>query len=389
MIPKLKNKHVSPQLPKALPHFPQFIERKIVICIIVLIFSFMLCSCSSSKDKTNTEKPIAVEIKEIQPVDLPVEVETTGRLSPDREVTLISEVNGAVKTYLADVGNHVEKNQALIKINPVDYQLAVNEAKANFASAQAQLDLAKKSYERSKILLPRDVISKDVFEKSESQYKAARAGIDRVKAMVDIAQERLNKTIIRAPFQGLVAVRMVEIGQTIGAGQPVMTIVVLDPIRIKISLSEKDYIRLDQSDPVSVSVDTFPGNSFSSHIDLIGVKADLRTSTFGVDILVDNPELLLKAGLTARVRITTDVIPNAILISQSTILYRENSKEVFIVDNDNKAQRRDIQLGVIVGADVQVVSGLSPKDKLVISGGQYLKPGDTVMISSSGIAKTQ
>jgi RND family efflux transporter MFP subunit len=139
---------------------------------------------------------------------------------------------------------------------------------------------------------------------------------------------------------------------------------------------------------VSVSVDTFPGNSLNSRIDLIGVKADPRTSTFGVEILVDNPELILKAGLTARVRITTRVIPNAILISQSTILYRENSKEVFVVDADNKAQRRDIQLGVTVGADVQVVSGLSPKDKLVITGGQYLKPGDKVMISSSGLTQT-
>ncbi|MBW2363956.1 MAG: efflux RND transporter periplasmic adaptor subunit [Deltaproteobacteria bacterium] len=277
----------------------------------------------------------------------------------------------------------------MVKINPVDYQLALNEAKANLASAQAQLDLAKKSYERSKILLPRDVISKDTFEKSESQYKAALAGIDRVKAMVDIAQERLKKTIIRAPFPGLVAARMVEVGQTIGAGQPAMNIIDLDPIRIKISLSEKDYIHLDQNDPVSVSIDTFPQNSLNSRIDLIGVKADPRTSTFDVEILVDNPELILKAGLTARVRITSDVIPNTILIPQSTILYRENSEEVFVVDADNKAQRRIVRLGITVGANVQVLSGLTSKDRLVITGGQYLKPGDTVMISSSELANTQ
>jgi len=237
--------------------------------------------------------------------------------------------------------------------------------------------------------LPRDVISKDTFEKSESQYKAALAGIDRVKAMVDIAQERLKKTIIRAPFPGLVAARMVEVGQTIGAGQPAMNIIDLDPIRIKISLSEKDYIHLDQNDPVSVSIDTFPQNSLNSRIDLIGVKADPRTSTFDVEILVDNPELILKAGLTARVRITSDVIPNTILIPQSTILYRENSEEVFVVDADNKAQRRIVRLGITVGANVQVLSGLTSKDRLVITGGQYLKPGDTVMISSSELANTQ
>ncbi|MBW1984567.1 MAG: efflux RND transporter periplasmic adaptor subunit [Deltaproteobacteria bacterium] len=374
--------------------FSQLVGRKIILIITILILFFLQSGCSSSKDKTGIEKPVAVEIKEIQTIDLPVDVETTGRLSPNREVMLMAEVSGAVKTYFADMGDSVEKNQALVKINPVDYQLALNEAKANLASAQAQLDLAKKSYERSKILLPRDVISKDTFEKSESQYKAALAGIDRVNAMVDIAQERLKKTVIRAPFPGLVAARMVEVGQTIGAGQPVMNIIDLDLMRIKISLSEKDYIRLDKNDPVSVSIDTFPQNSLNGHslnsrIDLIGVKADPRTSTFDVEILVDNPELILKAGLTARVRITADIIPNAILIPQSTILYRENSQEVFIVGADNKAKRRIVQLGVTVGADVQVLSGLTSKDKLVITGGQYLEPGDTVMISSSEVANTQ
>jgi RND family efflux transporter MFP subunit len=362
--------------------------------IIFITFLLLLTGCSSSKDSANTDKPIAVEIKEIQAIDLPIDVETTGRLSPNREVALMAEISGSVKTYLADMGDSVETHQALVKINPIDYQLALNEAKANLASAQTQLDLAKTSYERSKILLSRNVISKDTFEKSESQYKVALAGIDRVKAMVDIAQERLKKTVIRAPFPGLVAARMVEVGQTVGAGQPVMSIVDLDPMRIKISLSEKDYIYLDQNDTVLVSIDTFPqkklnGHNLNSRIDLIGVKADPRTNTFDVEILVDNPEHILKAGLTARIRITSDIIPNTILIPQSTILYRENNKEVFIIDADNKAQRRIVQLGINVGADVQVLSGLAPKDRLVITGGQYLTQGDTVMIASSELANTQ
>jgi len=361
------------------------------IFTVFLISLLLLNACSSSKDTSSVDKPVAVEIKEIRVIDLPVIIETTGRLSPNRDVTLMAEVSGSVKTYLSDMGESVEKHQALVKINPVDYQLALNEAKANFASAQAQLDLAKKSYERSKILLPRDVISKDTFEKSESQYKAAVASINRVQAMVDIAQERLKKTIIRAPFPGHVAARMVEVGQTIGAGQPVMSIVDLDPMRIKISLSERDYIYLDQNDPVHVTIDTFPqnnpnGHSLNSRIDLIGVKADPRTNTFDVEILVDNPDRVLKAGLTARVRITSHIIPNTILIPQSTILYREKNKEVFIVDADNKARRRIVELGINVGADVQILSGLAAKDRLVISGGQYLNPGDRVMISSSELA---
>jgi len=363
----------------------------LVCCFIPVFFILigLLSGCSSSKGKETTEKPVAVEIKRIKAMDLPVEVETTGRLSANKDVTLMAEVSGSVKTYLADMGDTVERNQALVKINPVDYQLALNEAKANLTSAQAQLDLATKSYERSKALLLRDVISKDTFDKSESQYKASLAGLNRIKAMVDIARERLNKTTIRAPFSGRVANRMVEVGQTVGPGQPVMSIVDLDPMRVRIGLSEKDYIHLDLDDPVSVSIDAFPENSITARIDMIGVKSDPRTNTFDVDILVDNPDHRLKAGLTARVRITADIIPNTILIPQSTILFRERNKEVYIVDANNKAQRRLLRLGVNVGADVQVLAGLSENDRLVITGGQYLNPDVNVIISSPETANPQ
>ncbi|MCJ7773582.1 MAG: hypothetical protein MUP22_10680, partial [Desulfobacterales bacterium] len=89
-------------LKKTILNKKMYRNTKYFLIITILILFFMLLACSSSKDKTNAETPIAVEIKEIHAIDLPVEVETTGRLSPDREVTLIAEVSGAVKTYLAD-----------------------------------------------------------------------------------------------------------------------------------------------------------------------------------------------------------------------------------------------------------------------------------------------
>lgn len=329
------------------------------------------------------EKSIPVRIMKIKNQDLPLVVELIGRLAPNREVTLSAEVEGVIKSYHADVGDKVQERLPLIRMNPKDYQLALKEAEANLAVAQTRLDASEKTFRRAKDLLPQKTISMDSFEKAEAEYKSAQASIDHIKVVIDIAKERLKKTKIKAPFAGLISARMVEIGQTVSPGRPLMTLVDLNTMRVKVYPGEKDYVHLDRNDPVSITIEASPESTFKGHIDRIGIKADERTNTFDVEILVDNPDLYLKAGMTARVEITTAVIRNAILIPQSTVLYRKDRKEVFVVDSEHMAEARQIELGRSEGAQVQILMGLRPGDNLVITGGQYLKPGDRVMVASS------
>jgi len=349
---------------------------------------FLLClviffpGCSPSKEEeteTLSEKPIPVRVVKIKARDLPLVVESVGRVAANREVTLSSEVGGVVEAYSADVGDRVEDGEHLVSIDPRDYRLALKEARANLEAARARLEAAAKAYDRSKALLPQKVISSDAFDKYEADYKSSKAALSQAQAMVDVSRERLKKTKISAPFAGAVAARLVEEGQTVGVGTPVMTLVDLKAVHVKIHTPECDYVRIDRRDPVHVTVEAFPEKPFTGHIDRIGVKADARTNTFDVQILIDNPDFLLKPGLTARVRITTDVIPDTILIPQSTVLYREDRREVFVIGKDNRAELRTIKLGRTQGSSIQVLEGLAPGEGLIISGGQYLKPGDRIV----------
>ena len=351
----------------------------ITICLIFLTS----CSQQSEGDIQKEEKPVPVRVMEIENHDFPLIVELVGRLVPNREVTLSAEVGGVVESYNADIGDRVENGRTLVRIDQTDYRLALKEAEANLDVRQARLDAMEKSFERSRNLLTRNVISQNAFEKSEADFKASHASVAHGKVLVEIAEERLNETRISAPFSGLIASRMVEKGQAVGVGQPVMTLIDLDPMRVRIYLTERDYVHLDWEDPVSVIIDASPESVLKGHIDRIGIKADERTNTFEVEILVENSNLFLKAGMTANVHLTTAVIHDAIMIPQSAVLYRKNRKEIFVVGPNQKAQVREIETGRSEGALIQILKGLIPGDKLVVTGGQYLKPGNSIMLSST------
>jgi RND family efflux transporter MFP subunit len=360
-----------------------------ILCLSLILF-ISACTQSETEEKKPIEdKAVPVKVLDIETQDLPLIVESVGRLTANREVTLAAEVGGVVKEYKADVGDRVETSQLLVRIDPRDYQLALREAKANLAAGRARLDASSKTFERSKALLPQKVISSDAFDKNEAEYKTAKATLAQIKAMVDVAIENVNKTRITAPFEGLVAKRLIEKGQTVGVGTPVMTLVDLDTVRVAIHMAECDYVCVDPDDPVLVTVEAFPEKSFKGRIDRIGVKGDERTNTFDVEILLDNPGLTLKAGLSARVRITTDVIPDTILIPQSTVLYREDRREVFVVGQGLLAELRTVKLGRTRGSLVQILEGLDSGDRLIVSGGQYLKSGDKLILPTSEEIATQ
>ncbi len=357
-------------------------KRLIMIGMIAGLVAFSGCS-PQKEEKTLESKPRSVNIAVVESRDLPIVVNAVGRLVPNREVVLSSQVSGIVQIYSVDTGDAVAADKMIVSLDPTDYRLALNEAEANLLSVRARYASAKNSFGRAGQLLPENVITPDVYDKIEAEYKATQAAVTQAESVVDIQRRRLDKTVIRAPFDGLVTRRLVETGQNINIGDPVMAIADMQRMRVKIHVNEQDYVHLDKDDAVSVLVEAYPDTSFPGQVDRVGVKADPQTNTFEVDILVANPDLVLKAGLTAAVSITIDEIQDAVMIPQSCVLFREHRQEVFVVAEGNKAAVREVKLGRIDGSFVRIMEGLVPGDKLVTIGSHYLKHGDSVIITDS------
>ncbi len=355
--------------------------RKRLIITLIVSGLITLAGCNPpEKTETVQEKHPTVRIKKIVSRDLPILVNAVGRLIPNREVVLSSQVAGIVMAYNADVGSDVLAGDSLVKLDPTDYRLVLDEAKANLQSARAKLAAVTNAFKRARQLLPQNVITPEAFDKSEAEYKASKALAAQLKTAVDMAQRQLDKTVINAPFGGYVTKRFVELGQNIAMGEPVMTVADMKTMRIRIHLNERDYVHLDKDDPVTVKIEVYSETEFPGKVDKIGIKADSRTNTFEVEILVENPGILLKAGLTARVFIRTHIIRDAIMIPQNCVLFREDRKEVFVVGEGDTATIRKVKIGRTKGSAVRVLEGLVHGDTLVITGSQYLKSGDGVTI---------
>jgi membrane fusion protein (multidrug efflux system) len=342
----------------------------------------MVGGCGPSEETQVVEnKPRAVRVQTIASRDLPIVVKSVGRLAPNREVVLSAQVSGILMHYDADVGSKVALGTALATLDMTDYKLALQEAKSNLLAAQVRLTAAENTFERAKRLFPANAITPELYDQSEAAYKSSKAQVAQLKTMVAVAQRRLDKTAIATPFDGYVTQRFVEIGQNVAIGDPIMQVADMETMRVNIYINELDYVHLDKDDPVTVAVEAYSQESIAGRVDKIGIQADPRTNTFEVEILVDNSDFNLKAGLTARVVIQTEVIPAAVMVAQNSVIFRENRKEVFVVGQDNLADVRQVKLGRVEGSLVRILEGLMPGDNLVVAGGQYLKPGDKVVVT--------
>jgi membrane fusion protein (multidrug efflux system) len=195
-----------------------------VIRSIILLILIPLVGCGAPEEESVVEtKPRAVRVETIVSRDLPIVVNAVGRLLPNREVTLSAEVGGIVMQYSADVGSAVDEAAILVHIDRADYELALKEAEANLRAAEIRLPVTQKSYERAQELLPDNVITQERYDQAEAAYESAKALVDQLKTTVALARRRLEKTTIKAPFDGYVTQRFVEMGQNIAMGdEPVM-----------------------------------------------------------------------------------------------------------------------------------------------------------------------
>lgn len=319
----------------------------------------------------------------------------TGNTAAVNSTTLVARVQGFIEGIKYNDGDTVKTGQTLFVIEQKPYQLALEQAQAGLASAEASTKQTKADYDRQKDLAAKNIASQSTLDQATASYDAAVAKQKQSQVDIEQAQLNLDYTEVKAPFDGIVTARQVSLGQLVGAGSPttLATIVQLEPIYVNFYVSEADVQSIRASVrargmtadelrkiPVEVGLQSENGYPHKGTLDYASPTLTSATGTLLVRGILANENRALLPGYFVRVRVPRTKDADALLVPDRVVGSDQAGRYVLVANKDDVVEQRKVKLGQQVG-DLRVIeSGLSPDDRVVISGlmtvvaGQKIEP---------------
>jgi multidrug efflux pump subunit AcrA (membrane-fusion protein) len=384
------------------------------------------CTGGAVAGKSADARP---SVKEVQVTPVPVQikefrrnVEAVGSLFPQEEVTVSSEVDGKVDQVFVDVGDRVDAGQPIVGVSTVELKLALDQQRALYRQARTRLGLledsdddlsritdaaevkkaaadlkqAEDTYNRSKVLLEKQLVPEQDVEQAEARLNSAKAAYDlstqtvqnlraqlpQYRASMELAEKKLRDAVIRAPFKGEVKERVVAPGQYLKVQTPVMGIVSIDPLRVRLKIPEKMTEWVHVGDGVSISVEAYPNKKFSGRVSRINPSVDQQSRTFEVEALLANSEGLLKPGFFIKAQLGSGKLDQAMLVPEDLLSYAFGVYKAFLIQG-NVVKETEVKVGDrTTDGMIEIISGLKAGDTIAQAvKGQTLADGATIRIA--------
>ncbi|WP_434696918.1 efflux RND transporter periplasmic adaptor subunit [Pseudomonas sp. Z1-14] len=348
--------------------------RYVLPLAVPVSLAFLLSACGHEEPTPVAVRPAMVLKPEpsAQAMDsYPGEVRA--RFEPD----LAFRIGGKVSRRLVEEGQRVKANQALAELDPEDVRLQLEASRAQVAAAEANLSLVKAERDRYKTLMERQMVSRSQYDNAENLYRSGAARLKQIKAEFDVASNQASYSVLRAPQDGVVARRAVEVGQVVSAGQTVFTLATEGEREVLISLPEQGFGRFKIGQPVSVELWSQPDQRFSGRIRELSPAADPKSRTFAARVAFTAGSVPAELGQSARVFIqTAEKAPLSVPLSALTA--ENGATFVWVVKPDNTLRKVPVRVGAFGEKTVPVLEGLSANDWVVAAGVHVLLDGQQV-----------
>lgn len=368
----------------------------------------MVVSTGCVKEKPIQAKqetgPIPVQMTAVKARQVTRVVESVGTFFPMDEAIISAEVDGKVDQVKIDLGDQVAANQILIHISDEEqrYLLAQQEAQLrqsleklglkdendrvvdikqtpDVRRAEADLFEAEQRYKRQRSLSDQGIGSAAELDAAQARQKATLAAYDqtvnqtrniiqeveRFKAVLELQRKKLRDTTVRAPFPGLIKERSVAIGQFVRANTPLVTLVKIDPLRLRIEIPERMGPWIKTGQTAEILTEAYADKKFSGQIWRISPTVDQNKRTFVVEALVANPGYALKPGSYARARIPTEKVETVISVPQRAVNYVLGSNKAYVVEN-GVVEAREVKLGDRFDNEVEIVEGVKEGEEVAM-----------------------
>ena len=338
-----------------------------------LMAAALLASCGgdaqadgAAEETEGFTRVINVEVTEVRPEQFLEQIRLTGVALADQDVMVAAEESGMIEEILVEKGARVAAGEPILEIDDDVLQ-------AQVAQARAQAELAQQTWERRKTLWEEDRVG------SEIAYLEARFAAEQTAANLEGLEARLARTTIRAPFDGVLDERRVEIGSMVSPGQTVARVVALARVKVAAGVPERYAPDVRAGGRATVYFDVLPGEAFPATISYVGASVNAQNRTFPIEIGMSNPRSLVKPEMVANVVVDRRSVDDAIVVPQDALVRVEEGYVVF-VDEDGVAREREVAVGPSQNNRVVVEHGLEAGDRLIVVGHRSVAEGDRLNV---------
>src|ERR1700761_2360883 len=358
------------------------------IVALVVIFGIAARRKSESTLETDTKAASIPSVNVIHPVSsvLSSGLALPGNTQAYVDTPIYARTSGYLKSWYFDIGAHVRKGQlmAVIETPELDEQLQV--AQADLKSAEANLNLANTTSARYQNLLTTNSVSKQETDVAVSDAAAKKAAVEASNAAVRRLQQLQSFEKIYAPFDGIVTARNTDVGRLISAGQnttpqELFHLAAIEKLRVYVAVPEAYSSAIKDGSKATLTLDEFPGRTFEGTIARNSNAIDQSTRTLNVEVDVDNPKAELLPGAYVFVHFKVPEHATSLVVPSNTLLFRSEGLQVGVV-RDGKVHLTHVTIGKDSGATVEISSGLTTKDAIIIDPSDSLAEGQEVQIAS-------
>jgi RND family efflux transporter MFP subunit len=391
----------------------RFVSSLPVALLLAAPIAFGACSSGDAKGKDQPAAPAVVSVAPSAAVERPMArfIRATGTLMAEEQADVAAETAGRVVSAPIERGTPVTAGAELVRVLSTETDAQLKEAEANAAQIEARLGLtsggpfdvnavpevqnAKASYElaqsefnRIKSLLDQRVVSQSEYDQRRTQMEAARQQYEAAKngaaqqyqslqaalARVSLARKAFTDTVVRAPFNGVVAERLVSAGDYVTKGMKVAIVVRVNPLRVQLTVPEQSVSTVAVGQPVSFAVDAYAGRLFEGRVKYVApsLQADQRALT--IEAMVPNPDGVLKPGLFATARIEQAARTPGVLVPSTAVLMSAGTSRVYVVNGDH-VDERIVTTGETVGDLVEITKGLKAGERVATKNVAQLADG--------------
>lgn len=353
-----------------------------LLSILPILLSISLLSGCGEAEAVNEEAEeklvisVPVEVAPLSIGHISSNYATTAVLEAKEEAFVVPRASGIIEHIYVEEGDYVEKGQILAQIEPRRYHLNLDRAKADLVGVEKELAKINKVYNKK-------LVSDDTYDKLTAQYESA-------KATRSLAELDLKEATITAPISGYIAERNAKVGNLSESFQRerMFHIVQQKELYGIVYLPEKELSKVHKEQKAALDLTAFDGVDIQAFVERISPVIDSNTGTFKVTLRVPNPDNLLKSGMFAQVKLNYETKQNVVLLPRKALLAIDDSINVFVV-KDGIASKKAVTVGYQEGEVVEILSGLTGSEKVVITGHQNLRDQAPVEVVNDDISQNE